>query len=186
MEFKNNTQKLEYIRSKIHNDNYANDNYETVCAYIKMIHILIKDKIEGKKENYRVIMCPPKNPGIDAYIVCTNKEHNDVALQIKSGSILNKVSKLALKHVSEKKGLPVTKSYILTWDKLENNSAYDCQNVYSEDVLTLVNFIEKNKEKYSKEYSFYCKIIDTSIENMLFELPSIPIVLDDIQLKLGL
>ena len=103
-----------------------------------------------------------------------------------SGSILNKVSKLALKHVSEKKGLPVTKSYILTWDKLENNSAYDCQNVYSEDVLTLVNFIEKNKEKYSKEYSFYCKIIETSIENMLFELPSIPIVLDDIQLKLGL
>lgn len=61
MEFKNNTQKLEYIRSKIHNDNYANDNYETVCAYIKMIHILIKTKIEGKKENYRVIMCPPKN-----------------------------------------------------------------------------------------------------------------------------
>lgn len=60
MEFKNNTQKLEYIRSKIHNDNYANDNYETVCAYIKMIHILIKNKIEGKKENYRVIMCPPK------------------------------------------------------------------------------------------------------------------------------
>lgn len=44
MEFKNNTQKLEYIRSKIHNDNYANDNYETVCAYIKMILMMLRCK----------------------------------------------------------------------------------------------------------------------------------------------
>lgn len=172
---------LKIIKNHIHGDNYANESYEIICSYIKMITLMIEERLEGKENSYRVIMCPPKTAGVDSYIVCTSNNGKDIALQIKSGHWLQHSAKCALKHVVSKRGLPVCKSYIITWDKPDVSSVYDCKDVYNEDILDLLDFLEREKCHFPKYYDFIVALLENAIEEIEYQLPLLPIFADDLQ-----
>lgn len=159
------TSQLKTIKDRIRKDNYANYNYEIACSYIKMTELLMKDKQKGVRGNYQVEMCPPKNPNIDSYIICTNQLHHDYAVQIKSKGNDNQ-AKLRLFHSQSKYSMNPNNYLLLVWDKGQLYDSYDSMNeVKTESVQDLLEYIEQNKHLYTDDYQFLQNCMQTILND---------------------
>lgn len=156
----NLAKRLEDTKKNIDKDNYANRNYEICCSYLESIKLRIQDKERGEDNHYTVMMCPPKTPNIDSYLICS-KQNNDYAIQIKQGKNKDKEAKDRIWH-NRYKNIINSKNYLyLTYDKEKNNVSYNSQwHVEEDNILEAIQYIEKRKQENPKEYQFLTNMMD--------------------------
>lgn len=173
--------KARYIKNKVTIDNYVNFNHEVICSYVKLIDLFIQDREKQENNYYEIMMCPKKYPGIDSYIICTTKNFNDSAYQIKASSNFDKMTKIEMEHSLKKRGMPVNSKSILSWNFNEKNTFYNISSVKEESIPKLFNKIEKNKKKYSVFYDFLDKVINIVYQDTIMEHETNVVVLRRLQ-----
>ena len=163
-DYMNLRKKIEEMKNCIEKDNYANRNYEICCSYLESIKLRIQDKERGEDNHYTVMMCPPKTPNIDSYLICS-KQHNDYAIQIKQGKNKDKESKNRMWH-NKYKNIMNTDNYLyLTYQKEPDRISYNSQwHVQEDNTVETIQYIEKRKQDNPKEYKFLKKMM----ENLAF------------------
>lgn len=147
-----------------------NCNYEIAVTFCKAIELFIKDQENNKLNYYEIEMSPPNASNIDSYVICTTQINNNLGLQIKSGNFSLSKTKKQIFYNQHNIRLKCKNYSVVSWRYIHSRRDFDYNEeadkvIKSDNIQSIIKYLETKKDKYKKEYEFLMMIIEYILKN---------------------